>query len=256
MVTLVTGPPRSGTSCLTALLECCGFDLGRRVRILRQETVHNSRGHLEPDLLFTINDRLLYEASYNRRNILDLLSSRTRGAEGDIACVPDAKVLADLAAKRTGYFRLFVRKFDGQLCKDPLMCLTLPLWEQHWPALRHAVFCLRHPLAVARSMEKRYGMPVEEGLALWHTYATRFFHGVERCRVTVFDFDGFCLSPVTTIVALLDRLGRTVPQARIRKCVKEVFCAERVHGSRDQNDLEGVPAAVRELYMQLRSGAQ
>jgi hypothetical protein len=253
LVTLITGPPRSGSSCVTGILECCGFDLGQRVRVLRKGTVHNPRGHLEPDLLFTINDRLLFEASRNRRGIMRLLSSRTRGAEGDIACIPDSRPLADLAAKRTNYFQLFVEKFDGDLCKDPLMCLTLPVWELHWPALRQVVFCLRHPLAVARSMEKRYGMVESEGLELWHNYASRFLGGVKRCRVVVFDFDAFLLNPVTEISALLRRLERTVPHVRVQTCVDEVFDSKDVHWSREVDDMTGMPAAVRDLYTQLRS---
>ena len=49
-VTIVTGPLRSGTSCVTGLLELCGFDLGKNVRILRNPTPMNPRGHFEPDL--------------------------------------------------------------------------------------------------------------------------------------------------------------------------------------------------------------
>lgn len=55
-VTLVTGPLCSGTSCVTGLLELCGFDLGRRVRILRNPTDYNPKGHFEPDLLVTISE--------------------------------------------------------------------------------------------------------------------------------------------------------------------------------------------------------
>ena len=40
---IVTGPMRSGTSCVTGLLERCGFDLGRNIRVLRDSTPMNPR---------------------------------------------------------------------------------------------------------------------------------------------------------------------------------------------------------------------
>ena len=192
-VTIVTGPLRSGTSCVTGLLELSGFDLGRNVRILRRPSEHNPRGHLEPDLLFTINERLLIEAS---------------GGGCGVLRVPEREALAGLAGKRERYFRLNIRKFDGELCKDPRLCLTLPFWERHWPELRRAVFCLRHPMAVARSMQKRYGISRSEGLELWHTYSRRFFQADKRCRVFVFDFDAFARDPIVEFAPLLDWLGR------------------------------------------------
>ena len=188
-ITVVTGPMRSGTSCVTGILERCGFDLGRKVRILRNKTRYNPMGHFEPDLLFAINERLLSEAGNDPWNIFR---------------VPEKPVLAKLVSKREKYFRLFIKKFDGELCKDPLMCLTLPFWEEHWAELGRVVFCLRHPLAAARSMEKRYGVSLEQGLELWQAYMTRFFNCDKRSSVFIFDFDSFIKTPVVVFASLLD----------------------------------------------------
>ncbi len=50
--------------------------------------------------------------------------------------------------------------------KHPLTCLTLPFWlTQVQPA--HYVICLRNPVDVARSLERRDGFPLEKGLYLW-----------------------------------------------------------------------------------------
>lgn len=253
LITLVTGPPRSGTSCVTGLLERCGFNLGQGVRILRQKTAYNPQGHFEPDLLFAINDRLLFEASHGEGNAFAHLLQDARSGEGDISCVPEEQALAELAAKRAQYFQLFVRKFDGELCKDPLMCLTLPFWQQHWPALRRVIFCLRHPLAVALSMAKRYGITVEQGLALWQTYVTRFFHGAKQCRVFVFDFDAFCVRPADTFAPLLDWLDRPMTHENIRRCLNDFFGSEHVHWSFDEAALHDIPLHISNLYLDLRS---
>ena len=239
-VTIVTGPLRSGTSCVTGLLERCGFDLGRNVRVFRDSTEYNPHGHFEIDLLFTINERLLVESP---------------GGPSGVLRPPSAEALAKLAAARERYFRLFIRKFDGELCKDPLFCLTLPFWENRWPELKSAIFCLRHPLATARSMEKRYGVSIADGLFLWHTYTTRFFESGKRHRVFVLDFDAFCQTPSEVFTPLLDWLGRPVPLDEIEAHLDGFFSAKHVHWSFGEDELREVPTHVRELYLELRASS-
>jgi hypothetical protein len=237
-VTVVTGPLRSGTSCITGLLERSGFDLGRNVRVLRNRTEHNPLGHFEPDLLFTINERLLVE---------------TPGRRSGVLRVPGRESLAELAGKRERYFKLFIRKFDGELCKDPLLCLTLPFWEKHWPELQRAVFCLRHPLAAARSMQKRYDLSLSEGLELWHTYTRRFFQADKRCKVFVLDFDAFVRDPVGEFAMLLDWLGRSRSLEDIEKNLEGFFSAEHLNWRFDDDALRNAPAKLRETHLEIRS---
>ena len=53
--------------------------------------------------------------------------------------------------------------------KDPRLCLLLPLWLPllEVPVCVHVV---RHPLATARSLEKRDGFPLHFGMTLWEQY--------------------------------------------------------------------------------------
>lgn len=239
-VTLITGPLRSGTSCVIGLLECCGFDLGKNIRVLRNPTEHNPHGHFELDLLFTINTRLLTESN---------------GHSWGIFAPPPESVLKSLAARRERYFRLFLRKFDGEVCKDPLMCLTLLFWEPYWPELRRSVFCLRHPLAVAQSIEKRYRIPVPLGLKLWETYTTRFFGAATRCQVFIFDFDAFQQSPNVVFGSLLTWLGRTMPATEIDQRLTNFLGPDHIHWVVSKKDQGTLPAEIRDLYEDLRSRA-
>jgi hypothetical protein len=240
-ITIVTGPLRSGTSCVTGLLERCGFDLGRNIRILRNGTEFNPKGHFEPDLLYTINERLLVESPNGRWNPL---------------CIPEEQAIAGVAAKRERYFQLFLRKFDGEVCKDPLFCLTLLLWEQRWPELRRAIFCLRHPVAVARSMHERYWITMDLGLELWQTYTSRFFRAAKRSQVFVFDFDAFSSTPVTVFALLLDWLGRPRPQEDIQSRLAGFFGSEHIHWDCDDADLQHIPAHIKDLYLEIRSSVR
>src|SRR3712207_2640746 len=53
--------------------------------------------------------------------------------------------------------------------KDPRTCLTLPFWRQILPPMQY-VICLRNPLDVARSLERRNGFSLEKGIYLWLVY--------------------------------------------------------------------------------------
>lgn len=240
-VSIITGPMRSGTSCITGLLECCGFNLGNGIRILRNKTEHNPSGHFELDLLFTINERLLAEVP---------------NGPWDIFYVPDEHAISNLAANREKYFNLFLSKFDGNICKDPLLCLTLPLWEKHWPQLTNAVFCLRHPLTVAHSMKKRYGLSVEKGLELWHIYTNRFYGSIKRCRVFILDFDAFIANPVDVLMDLLNWLGKRIDKGHVKKHIADFFKIGHVHWSFKESDLDDVPIHIKKLYLEMRSHPQ
>lgn len=239
-ITIITGPLRSGTSCVTGALERCGFDLGQNVRILRNETPMNPKGHFEPDLLYAINERLLLETPNGTWNPLH---------------IPPEDALAELAAARERYFHQFIRQFDGEICKDPLFCLTLPFWERQWPELRRAVFCLRHPLAVARSMNERYWISIELGVKLWQTYTSRFFECRKRSQVFVLDFDAFASNPVPVFTELLNWLKRPLPEEEFLQRFDGFFDSKYVHWEYGKAELEKLPDSIRDLYATLRSRA-
>ncbi len=239
-MTVVTGPPRSGTSCVIGLLEQCGYDLGRLLPVLRDPTPYNPKGHFELEFLSTINQRLCLEA--------------VSGGDGFYR-IPECSAMDALAVRRQHYFRLFIDSFDGNLCKDPLMCLTWPYWRQHWPVLTRVVFCLRHPLAVADSMIRRYGITLNHALALWETYTRRFFRPVDAgiMQIYIFDFDAFCAAPATLLTALLEWLKKPLDPQQIRRCVDDFFGLEFVHGNSDLCPLDQAPAAVSNLYAVLKA---
>lgn len=232
-VTIVTGPLRSGTSCVTGLLELCGFDLGKNVRILRNPTPMNPRGHFEPDLLFTVNERLLFESGEEQNGIF------TPPATADLMA---------LAADRERYFRLFINKFDGELCKDPLLCLTLAAWRLYWPELQRAIFCLRHPLAVALSMRDRYGLSLMAGMTIWERYTLSFLEGSSGMAAFIFDFDQFCREPLPKFGDLLQWLGCPMAAADLRNIMNDFFLPRYAAWDFNQTVWDEAPAPVKNLY--------
>lgn len=239
-VTVVTGPLRSGTSCITGLLECCGFDLGRNVRVLRKVCGQNPKGHFELDLLFTINQRLIIEGSHGI---------------GDILNVCDQQSLAFVATQRERYFRLFLDKFDGDLCKDPLFCLTLPFWKTHWPAQKKTIFCLRHPYTVSQSMMQRYAVSEQQALNTWRVYAERFFHYNDQQDVFIIDFDSFALAPLSIFSTLLAWLEKSVSTVDLQNYIDDFFCRGYVHWDAREVELTDLYQDILPFYLDIKQRA-
>ena len=68
------------------------------------------------------------------------------------------------------------------------MVLTLEAWLRYVP--RHELIgTFRHPLAVARSLHKRSGLPLERGLALWTAYNRRLIQLHQQHAFPILCFD-------------------------------------------------------------------
>ena len=162
----VLGMHRSGTSCLTGLLETSGVRLFRVPRWNR----FNPRGNLEDDRVWTLNERLLRRVGGSWRN--------------PPASVPDdAASWSELRAALQPYSR-----FEPWAIKDPRMVLTLHLWL---PVVRRyrCVGTFRHPIAVAESLRTRNKMSLEEGVTLWLHYNRRLIDWHQRFGFPIVSFD-------------------------------------------------------------------
>lgn len=157
LVVCVSGMSRCGTSLTARLLNLCGVYLGPDDALLRGFG-SNPEGHWENRPMMAMNERLLGRLGGSWRVPPPLPPGWERSQVPEIAY-------------RTAR-RLIEQNFDGYEVwgwKDPRNSLTLPFWRQLVPSLRH-VICLRNPLDVAASLERRNGMPGYEAFALWLAY--------------------------------------------------------------------------------------
>lgn len=147
---LILGMHRSGTSCLTGMLEQAGLPLGEVNTVSR----HNRKGNRENNEVMRLNDAVL-------------------AASGGGWDQPPAALRWD-DGHRAERDRLIGRHREQGLwgLKDPRMLLVLPFWREGLAAVT-LVGTVRHPLAVARSLEARSGIDIATGVALWQHYATR-----------------------------------------------------------------------------------
>jgi hypothetical protein len=84
--------------------------------------------------------------------------------------------------KRIGGIALKLDAHRPWFIKDPRLCLTLNFWL---PFLERPVFIhvTRSPVQIAKSLQRRNGIPLEYGLALWEFYTVSMYRilGKQKC---------------------------------------------------------------------------
>ena len=94
--------------------------------------------------------------------------------------------------------------------KDPRICLTMPFWRAALPATMGAVFVLRDPLEVARSLHARDKIPVLLGLAMWDRYIRSASSGMAGLPTLVVAYDSMLSDPVKSsreVATFLEYMG-------------------------------------------------
>lgn len=174
-VVCVLGMSRTGTSLTARVLNLLGVYLGEYEELLQgdlrqlagegeavvaraRET--NPEGFWEHYRIMRLNERLLRTLGGSWREPPSLQA----GWEAS----------SSLEAEREEARLLLEESFAGRPLwgwKDPRNALTLPFWQQLLPEMRY-VICLRNPLDVASSLQRRDGMSLAEGIDLWQAYVT------------------------------------------------------------------------------------
>jgi hypothetical protein len=183
----VLGMSRAGTSLTARVLNLLGVYLGPEEELLggelRQIPAHdrgkaraaNPDGFWEHYRLMRINEAILHRFGGSWREPPEL----PPGWEGSERLAEERERAADLLEQTFGD-----RPLWGW--KDPRNSLTLPFWQWLIPDLRH-VICLRNPVDVAASLERREeGLAAAQAFQLWQVYLTAALaHTEGRPRVLV-----------------------------------------------------------------------
>lgn len=174
---LIPGMHRSGTSLVTRLINLLGFDLGQH---LMPAGPDNPKGYWENMDIVESHEALLTSLDSPWTALTELPENwLDRPVTGLVR-----QRLADLMAAE---FR------DGPAAiKDPRLCRVLPMWQSIARQTgRKAVvlMAVRHPLDVAKSLEKRDGMPLAVGLLLWLRYVCEAERDSRTLARIVVDYD-------------------------------------------------------------------
>lgn len=162
----ILGMHRSGTSCVTGSLQNAGLMLGD----CHTWNPHNKKGNRENQAFVDLNDEVLL-------------------ANGGAWDTPPKKAIwsPDQLAKAQS----LISKNFGQGpfgFKDPRTLLVVGGWKQAFPAIEF-VGVVRHPNAVARSLQNRSDMPQEKALALWYAYNSALLQEYKKRAFPILCFD-------------------------------------------------------------------
>lgn len=219
---LVLGMHRSGTSCLTGMLEAAGLWLGDVPR----HNKYNPKGNLENKSIQAVNTGILAQC----------------GGSWD---APPSSIALDRVAGEP--IRSALAGFAGKprwLAKDPRLVLTIEAWLPHLPS-HQLIGSFRHPMAVARSLHARSGMPYDRGLALWAHYNHRLLALHDKVEFPLVMFDLPPPDYINQVVAVCCQWSLTLPES----LAASVYQPEAVHHGGPQGG--ALPREVRLLYAKL-----
>lgn len=240
MATFVTGMHRSGTSMVARLLNLCGLYLGPEDGLLKAQA-DNPAGYWEDIAAVNLNDK-----------ILGLLGGSWNKLPSPQENWPQSAVIAPYhdTAKE------MIARFDSQALwgwKDPRFCFTLPFWQQFINEFQ-VINCLRHPLAVAQSLQKRDQFPIEVGLNIWKDYNLALLSNTDSENHFVTHYDMYFTNPENELKRLVDALGWQVSDATISEACNSISRNLRHNVGTDAETAHiELPSDVADLYQDLLS---
>lgn len=193
---LVVGMHRSGTSAVTGAAGALGFQL---VSPDDRLSSHESNPeHWESLSILLHNDAILAHFG----GTWDAPPGLPEGWEDDERMPDRARAAALLAGAYPGP--------GPAVWKDPRVCLLLPYWRAVLGSPLAAILVWRPALAVARSLQRRNGLPIPLGVALWERYNRSALANLADTDVYVLDYDAMIDDPAGTITDLASWL-RALP---------------------------------------------
>lgn len=186
----VVGMHRSGTSLTTRVLEALGVSLGTSASLIAPDAVDSPLGYQEQSAIVALNDELL--------RALGGHASEPPVLEPGWENRPE---LGPFAARAS---TLIDQLYDVRpwAFKDPRASVLLPFWRSVVPDLR-VLICLRNPLEVALSMDRRGDpYPLEHWMEMWERHSYDAIVGSEGSTRSVVVYEELLADPEATARAL------------------------------------------------------
>lgn len=153
----VLGPARSGTSLTTIILNRLGVFFGPEDH-LPLPYINNPKGSWENKLITEVNTKIVL-----------LMGGDWHQPPPFPPGWENASKFEELREQAKVMIQQEFADVETWGWKEPQTCLTLPFWLTLVQPT-HYVICLRNPMDVARSLERRNGFPLEKGFYLWLFY--------------------------------------------------------------------------------------
>jgi len=208
-VRIITGMHRSGTSLIARLFYEAGIDMGDPNTFYRPDQ-WNPDGYYEQPAIHAINMPLINGPFWKFAYFW----------------LPSTRTIMKRAAKRANQIRETAQQYDECVVKETRFCLTLPAWLEHGANIERILLCLREPIQVARSIQKRNPTLIRHGFYLWKAHNERLLENAGNIPIWYVNYHRV-LDPETQIAEITNAfqfMGYDLPEARIREvaqvCVK------------------------------------
>ncbi len=194
---IVLGVHRSGTSALTGTLGQMGLYPGPSLIPGIKDV--NAKGFWEHPGIVDVHDRLLESLGSSWHDVKPMRAGWW--------------LADDVAPFRAEIEAILERDFVSQsrwVVKDPRICRILPLWQVILANLAiktRYLITLRHPLAVAASLEKRDEIPMAHGCLLWLAYMMESERYTRQEQRSFVSYDRLVCDWRKEIAKITDELG-------------------------------------------------
>lgn len=237
---IILGMHRAGTSAFTRSLQVLGVRLGDRFCDPRED---NPKGFWEDQDLMDLNVEI-FEALGMEWNRLTPLTEEEVATLGKRGFLEKAH-------------RLLHKKLEGggiMALKHPGTAKIFPFWKEALARSGYEadyLLTVRHPLSVAKSLERRDGMPKLYGTLMWlaHVIPSLFVPAGSRALVT--DYDRLMSDPGGELRRIAAGFGLAVDPVESKKFREEFLDGGLRHSTFTLADLENdaeLPRLLSEVY--------
>jgi hypothetical protein len=215
MPVCILGMHRSGTSMVALLLAECGLYLGHE-RDLMPPGPDNPAGFGENLGFVELNERLLAALGGTWDAVPEFAPGWLESHDVTL-----------LHAEAEQLVQAFA-ECEPWGWKDPRSSITFPFWERVAGPLE-VVVCIRDPLEVALSLQRRNGVSLDFGLALWLHYNERIVATTSVDSRIVSHYDAYFSSPRRELERVAAFLDLPVDGETIERGARRALSSLRSH---------------------------
>lgn len=241
-VVFIAGMHRSGTSMVARMLNLAGLYLGEDEDI-NFTGPDNVDGFWENRHFVQLNDQILLQND----GAWDMPT--TISAEWKIS--NNAQTLQNEASELIKKFEKW--QFWGW--KDPRNSLTIDFWKELLPSMK-VIVCVRNPLEVARSLNRRGAASNRFGFNLWSRYYRTLLSAIPKEKRIITHYDSYFIDPKKELSRVLNFLEMSVKDSDVSAALDSIKTPSR-HNANTIQDLLATnpPYELLDLYKNICNDA-
>jgi hypothetical protein len=243
---IILGTRRSGSSAMAGCLNLIGFNLGNA---LMPGNEANQSGYFENQDIVLAHDTLFRDLGCRWDMVGGLPPDWLESQAARKALDTLSNILQDQFLNQNRPFAV----------KDPRMCRLMPLWSralEQFNIRPGLILVLRHPMEVAKSLQKINGHELLKGHLLWLSHNREALAGCRGQEYLMITFDQLLADPIATLrkTARLSALAGIDPLRHSREILQFVRPELKNHHQSESSEIhDGLFRHYAWVYDQFRT---